>query len=126
MHERTTELLAELGWLRDLARRLAGEGEADDLVQDVACAALGGPGGPFARPRAWLATVLRNVAASGARARRARGLREAAAARPEATAGTDELVQRAERQRELVSAVLRLDPPYRDAVLQRFFDGLPP
>src|SRR6185436_16413552 len=117
---------AELGWLRDLAQQLAGQGEADDLVQDVAVAALAAPPGPFAQPRAWLAAVLRNVAASRARRRRARSQYEAAAARAEATAGTDELVQRAERQRELVDAVLRLDAPYRDAVLQRFFDGLPP
>jgi len=124
--DRTTEVLAELGWLRGLAQHLAGEGEADDLVQDVAVAALAAPPGPFAQPRAWLAAVLRNVAASRARRRRARSQYEAAAARAEATAGTDELVQRAERQRELVDAVLRLDAPYRDAVLQRFFDGLPP
>ena len=124
--DRTTEVLAELGWLRDLAQQLAGQGEADDLVQDVAVAALAAPPGPFARPRAWLATVLRNIAASGARKRRARSQHEAAAARAEGTAGTDELVQRAERQRELVDSVLRLDAPFRDVVLQRFFDGLPP
>src|SRR5262245_25868218 len=124
--DRTTELLADLGWLRELARRLVGEGEVDDVVQDVAVAALAAPPGPLARPRAWLATVLRNVAASGARRRRARSYHEAADARAEATVGTDELVQRAERQRELVDAVLRLAGPFRDAVLQRFFDGLPP
>src|SRR5262245_41047091 len=124
--DRTTELLADLGWLRELARRLVGEGEVDDVVQDVAVAALAAPPGPLARPRAWLATVLRNVAASGARRRRARSYHEAAAERAEATVGTDELVQRAERQRELVDAVLRLDAPFRDVVLQRFFDGLPP
>ena len=124
--DRTTEVLAELGWLRDLAQQLVGQGEADDLVQDVAVAALAAPPGPFARPRAWLATVLRNIAVSSARKRRARSKHEAEAARAEATAGTVELVQRAERQRELVDAVLRLDAPFRDVVLQRFFDGLPP
>ena len=87
--DRTTEVLAELGWLRDLAQQLAGQGEADDLVQDVAVAALAAPPGPFARPRAWLATVLRNIAASSARKRRARSQHEAAAARADATAGTD-------------------------------------
>ncbi|HLQ37002.1 MAG TPA: sigma-70 family RNA polymerase sigma factor, partial [Planctomycetota bacterium] len=121
-----TSLLAQLGWLRALASQLARDPHrADDATQDTWAAALAS-GGVVARPRAWLAAVLRNCLRQQARGERARAQRQQQAARPEGTAGAAELVQRAETQRELVAAVLRLPAVHRDTVLLRFFDDLPP
>lgn len=120
------DLLAELGWLQQLARELAADPElAADAVQDTCALALQ-HGGGVAHPRAWLATVLRNCLRLAARGQRASERRQNAAARPEATAATAELVQRAELQQRLIAAVMTLPAQHRDAVLLRFFDGLPP
>jgi len=123
---RTESLLADLQWLQALARELVRDPEvADDAVQDVCVAALR-HGGAVLHPRAWLATVLRNCLSLRSRGERRAGRRDAAIARGEATAGTGELVQRAELQQRLVGVVLQLPPQHRDVVLLRFFDGLPP
>lgn len=120
------ELLADLQWLRGLARELADDAaSADDAVQTATLQALT-TAAVVQRPRAWLATVLRNVLRHDRRRQRARWRREAAVARPEAVAGADELVARAELQQCLVGHVLALAEPYRTTVLLRFFDGLPP
>src|SRR5262245_4312067 len=123
---RTESLLADLQWLQALARALVRDPEvAADAVQEVCVAALR-HGGAVAHPRAWLATVLRNCLSLRSRGERRAAQRAAAAARGDATAGTAELVQRAELQQRLVGVVLQLPPPYRDVLLLRFFDGLPP
>ena len=60
---RAESLLADLQWLQSLARELVRDPEvAADAVQDTCVAALR-HGGSVAAPRAWLATVLRNVSA---------------------------------------------------------------
>ncbi|HVS09663.1 MAG TPA: RNA polymerase sigma factor, partial [Planctomycetota bacterium] len=119
-------LLANAGWMRRLARRLArDEGEAEDLVQETWLAALRrGPGEE--PPASWLAQVLRNLASKAERSRRHRRSREALAARPEKLASTAELYERARLQRELASAVLELGEPYASTILLRYFEGLPP
>ena len=54
-------LLADLGWLRTLARRLARDANAaEDLVQDACAIALRQPAPPL-QWRAWLTEVLRNL-----------------------------------------------------------------
>ncbi|MGE3172603.1 MAG: sigma-70 family RNA polymerase sigma factor [Planctomycetota bacterium] len=126
--DRTESLLADLRWLRALARELVRDPElADDAVQDACVAALRHDGA-IAHRRAWLATVLRNCLALRRRASARAERREAAAALgPEARiepAAT--LVERAELQQRLVAAVLALPAPQRDAVLMRFFDSMPP
>jgi RNA polymerase sigma-70 factor (ECF subfamily) len=124
--DRTATLLADLHWLHALARRLAADPDtAADAVQDTCALALQN-GAPLAHPRAWLGAVLRNCLRIGARSRRAAAAREANVARPDAAEPAADLVQRAELQRRLVGAVLQLPPPHRDALLLRFFDGLPP
>lgn len=121
------DLLEHSGWLRDLARRLVRDpNAADDLAQSTWLAALEHrPAGD--RPlRQWLATVLRNSARQEARGTARRRVREERVARPEAEPAADDRVLRAALQREIVDAVLRLDEPYRTAILMRFLEERSP
>ena len=107
--------------LRALARQLVGEERADDLVQDAWLRAVerGGDGTRWS----WLGRVLRNLAFDRRRTDAARAERERAVARPEA--GSDEGARFA-MHRELVAAIDRLEAPYRQAIVLRYFDALPP
>jgi RNA polymerase sigma factor (sigma-70 family) len=120
-------LLAHRAWVRALARRLADNAvDADDLEQDAWLAAA------RARPqdgvgiRAWFAKVMRNRAAERHRLAVRRTTRESAVARSEETSGGAALVVDAEAHARVVLAVLALDEPYRETVLLRFYEGLPP
>ncbi len=120
-------LLAESGWLRRLARRLARDPAlADDVVQDTWLAALERGSQPRdARGlRGWLATVARNLALRAGRREAARPGIERAAARREAVEGGQEAVERVQLQRLLADAILVLGEPYRSAVILRHLDGL--
>ena len=101
---RPTELLAELSWLRRLARRLVGEAQADDLAQDVATAALEAqpPRGPR---RPWLTGVAHRLAAMRRRDQGRRSRLERRTARSEAD---DSEAARVERVRV---AGLGAEPP---------------
>ena len=122
--------LASAGWVRRLALGLAGDvHEAEDLVQDALVVALErreerpAAEGAFG---AWFAGVLRHLAWKRRRAEGRRGRREALAARPEAQPGADALHERVSLHQELVDAVMRLDEPYRSALLLRYLDELSP
>jgi len=122
-----TALLEDLGWVRALARGLVrDEALAEDLVQEtwLEAAERKWPGGR--PPRAWLATVLRNLfrqeQRSGARRRRREGL----VAAEEALPSTAELVERMELQRQLAEEVLRLEEPLRSTLMLRYAKGLEP
>ncbi|TAH34651.1 MAG: sigma-70 family RNA polymerase sigma factor [Planctomycetota bacterium] len=123
-------LLAHAGWVRALARSLVrDEAAADDLSQDAYVAALGArPPEQQASLRSWLHRVLRNLAADHSRSERRREAREqrAAAERPAPSPAAADAFERAALQRRLVEEVWRLDPIYREVVLLRFFEGLPP
>lgn len=126
MPDPTHDLLAELGWLRTLARRLARDPElADDLVQDAWAVALAQTEPPRSW-RAWLATVLPNLLHGHRRRNAARQRRELASRPPAGEGDSAHLLQRAEAQQKLAAAVLTLAEPYRATVLLRFFEGLPP
>ncbi len=123
----TEELLAHVGWVRRVAAALARNAdEADELEQETWSAALAHLHAAPEDLRAWLAGVVRRVAALRRRSERRRSERELAAARAEALEDTHELVARARLQRELVDAVLELDQPYRDTLLLRYFDECSP
>jgi RNA polymerase sigma-70 factor (ECF subfamily) len=116
------QLLAELGWLRRLARALAeGADEADDLVQEVWFAAS-----QKATPRSlrgWLRTVLINHWRMRRRAAARRDLREH---RPEGTGpgvGADLLLERAQLERRLALAALALADPERQVILLSYYEG---
>src|SRR5262245_41183925 len=119
------ELLAQRAWMRRFAAALAGA-EGEDLVQDAWVRVLSSGTPALARPRAWLAHVLRNAARMGQRGTVRREQREVRAAREEALSSTDELVAQAELEQLAVRAVLTLSAPYREALLLRYWRGLEP
>ncbi len=113
----------ESSWARRLARRLAGEQRADDLVQDAWLASRKGTT-PTGSVHAWVAAVLRNLARQMRRTESRRTRREHGAARREALPSTGDLVERAELSRRLASAMRALSEPYRSTVLLRHEGGL--
>ncbi|HTE04740.1 MAG TPA: sigma-70 family RNA polymerase sigma factor, partial [Planctomycetota bacterium] len=122
------ELLAELGWVRALARSLVLDPDVtDDVLQQVCLLALqkvprGARTGP--RLRAWLAAVTRSLARRTQRSDLRRRRRELAAAQPEALPSTAELAAHREALQGLVAAVTTLQEPYFSAIMARYFEGL--
>lgn len=124
---RLESLLEHVDWARKLAGRLVADAaRADDVVQAALAAAVKSPPRDDANLRGWLGQVVRNVARGTGRDESRRALRERAASRPEAQSATDELVARAETTRDLAEHVLALDPIYREVVLLRWYENLPP
>jgi len=121
------ELLAHAAWMRALAKTLVlDEHLADDVVQAAWTAALVRPPRRGVPLRAWLATVVRNLALTGRRSAARRADREERGARSERVPSTAELSERAELQRLLVESVQGLPEPYREVVLLRFFEDMQP
>lgn len=113
--------------VRALARHLLGLPDgAEDVAQDALVASLGwtDPGDETLPAR--LAAHVRSLAGRWRRSNARRVRREAAAARPDRAPSADELCERAALQRTLVEAVLALEEPYRECVILRWFEGLPP
>jgi RNA polymerase sigma-70 factor (ECF subfamily) len=120
-------LLRHAGWMKSLARRLVADPSvAEDLVQDTWVAALQHPRSGSGSPKGWLAAVLRNFARQSRRRAEHRTQREERSARSEATPSAHDAVASAELQRSLVEAVLALEASYRDVIVWRFFEGVPP
>ena len=122
-------LLEHSQWIRGLARRLVVESDTDDLVQETWMAALAHPERRRGKKvRAWLGSVVRNLASDRHRSTRHRRDRETLAASDRAGDVTlptpEELVSRSEEQRAVVDAVLALAEPYRSTLLLRYFEGL--
>lgn len=118
------DLLAQAGWVRALARRLAQDAShADDLAQGTLTAALESrpPRGRSLRP--WLARVLANLLRKEYRGATRRESREREAARSIATPSADQLADQLEQQRVLAGLVADLCEPYRSVVLRRFYRG---
>ena len=119
-------LLQHRQWVRNLARTLVlDEARADDLEQQTWLAAIERP--PTGdTPKAWLGTVMRNLAARMRRGEYRVDRREGVAARPERLPATSDVVAQAELHKQVVQAVLDLDEPYRETVLLRHYEGLAP
>ncbi len=116
-------LLDEGAWVRALAQRLVGAGDADDVAQDTLIAALEhAPRDPLHR-RSWLARVTTNFARLKHRGDAHRTQREMRASHPEAQPSASETLERLEAQRALVDALRALDEPYRTTVMRRYFDN---
>ena len=122
-------LLAHKGWLTSLARELVGDRQrAEDLVQSTWVAALERPPRAADEPglRAWLARVARNLARGTHRGDARRAAREQRGARPEHEPSVTDALERFALQRAVVEAVMALEPPAREIVVLRYFEGLAP
>lgn len=115
------ELLAELGWLRRLARSLVGGVSAEeDLVQETWLAAARVQGG-VSRP--WLVGTLRRLAARWHRSESRQRRREGLVARSEAV-DTDSLLERNELLGLLLGEMRRIDEPFRTALILLYQEGM--
>jgi len=126
----TSKLMAEMGWVRELARSLVRDGSlAEDIAQDTYVIAAERQPDQTRPLRPWLARVVVNLVRTRRRgdARRAeRHLRaiDADAGRAAPSGPTPaELVERLELQRALADEVLALTEPYRSTVLLHFVEG---
>ena len=121
-------LLSHATSLRALARGLLGGDEhaAEDVVQETWIAALEQRPARDIPLGGWLKGVARHLALKRRREEGRRTDREWSAAREEPLAGVDSDLAQREVLRRLVDAVLGLDPMYRQVVLMRYFQDLPP
>lgn len=124
-------LLEHESFVRAVARGLLRDDHAaDDVTQDVILETLQNE--HASRPigvgglRNWLATVTRNAARDARRQTVRREAREARAARAESQESVAVAFERLSLQREVVSAILALDEPYRSVVLMRYYHDLEP
>jgi RNA polymerase sigma factor (sigma-70 family) len=121
--EDLTRLLSQAAWARRLARALVSAGDAEDLCQDAWLKAVQQPA--VGQPRAWLATVLRNLARNHRRGGARRRTRENETPAAEAVPTPEQSLGRMEIQRLLSDRVAALEEPFRQTLLLRFFDELP-
>jgi RNA polymerase sigma-70 factor (ECF subfamily) len=118
------ELLQHAAWTRHLARGLAGDAAADDVVQETWVAALRRPPDTRQPLRPWLRSVVRNKVFNRSRDQARRASREARAGAGEAPESAENLIGRLELHKILVEVVSELAEPYRQMVLLAYFDEL--
>ncbi|MCP3920156.1 MAG: sigma-70 family RNA polymerase sigma factor [bacterium] len=122
-------LLQHVSWIRELARSLVGDTlRAEDLVQDTLVAALEHPPSTDRPLRPWLGTVLRNFARKTARRRSASPVQGSELEQEDTSelAGPGELSEQLESERLMTEELARLDEPFRQVVLMRYYHALPP
>lgn len=119
-------VLRDLAWVKDLARRLLGDADlAADVAHDAWLIARTQPPAQLeGGVRAWLATVVHHGVQRLRRSERRRRARESAVAAAAATQSPADVVERGVLARELTTAVMELDEPFRSAILLRYLDGL--
>src|SRR5688572_799011 len=117
------ELLLHASWARALARRLvADEQRADDVVQQAWLAAVEKPPAPGPGLRAWFSRLIRNVAHNQRRSERRRDHHERRAASPQPSIrAADAIAGEFAAQRLLADALIRIDDPYRETLLRRWY-----
>jgi RNA polymerase sigma-70 factor (ECF subfamily) len=119
------QLMAEMGWVRRLARALVNDDAiADDVAQDAWLVAAEQRPSEDRPLRPWLARVVQNLARTRRRGEVRRGVREATVEDSRSVPTPVELVERVELQRAVAGEVLELAEPYRSTVLLRFVEGL--
>jgi RNA polymerase sigma-70 factor (ECF subfamily) len=121
------DLLRHDAFVRAVARGLLrDDAEADEVAQDAWLAALRRPPVVDRGLRGFFATIVRRIATNRGVSAARRAARETRAARRDLGASTADAVQRLETGRVVGAAVLALPAELRDAVLLRWFEGLPP
>lgn len=121
------ELQEHAGFLSRLARDLVGdEHRAADLTQDAWVAVLERRPQGVRSLRAWLATVVMNLARNARRGEQRRARREEASARPERTDPGQLALERLEIQRAVSELVLALPEGQRTVLYLRYYEGLTP
>jgi len=122
---RDEELLAEVSWLRQLARALArDEARAEDLCQETLLAALQARPQTRSGLRAWLGGTLRKLAAREHRGQSRRQRREERVARSESNERHAELFEQADLHAELLAQVRALPAHLAEVVLLHYLRGL--
>lgn len=117
------QLLADASWLRRLAERLAGDGEADDLVQETWIAAWQRQPDTERPLRPWLAKVMRDTFRMRRRAERRRQQRELSVDEAAPEVSPADLLEQVRLHKLLVELVLAMDEPFRSTLLLRFVEG---
>jgi RNA polymerase sigma-70 factor (ECF subfamily) len=121
------QLLEHERFVRSIARGLLrDEHAARDAVQDTWMRALLRGPRSVADVRAWLRRVTQNRARDLVRQETRRTAREQAVARREALEPVETTYERLAVQREVVSAILALEEPYRTVVILRYYHDLEP
>src|SRR5688572_2986972 len=111
-------LLAHRLWVRRLARRLVVDAAtADDIEQQTWLSAIVCPPRHASAPRAWLATIVRNLVRKLRRHEARRVRRESSAGSREPAPSTAEIVAEADAHRRVVVAVFALAEPFRTTIL---------
>ncbi|MEM8713285.1 MAG: RNA polymerase sigma factor, partial [Planctomycetota bacterium] len=124
---RVEALLAHTDWVQRLARRLVGDPhEADEIVQEAWVQALERPPEHDGNLRGWLARVVRRSIYRRRHAALVRSDHEADKGGPPPVRTPAALATEVAIQRELQGAVLALPEAYRDVLLLRYFEDLPP
>ena len=119
-------LMEHQGWALAVARRLVREeGEAEDLVQRTWMAALRRPPSSERGARAWIRTVILNLARERHRRNETRQRHEVASIPLDAHApDVFESASKAEIRALLGEYLMALSEPYRSTIVQRYYDGL--
>lgn len=120
-------LLAHADFVRSLAAALLADPHAgEDVAQETFIAALVRPPRHAGRLAGWLARTVHSLASNARRSEQRRRLREADVPPAEPAPSPADVLAREQVRRQVVDAVLALEPPYRDAVLLRYWEGLAP
>ncbi|HEY4058100.1 MAG TPA: sigma-70 family RNA polymerase sigma factor, partial [Kofleriaceae bacterium] len=118
------QLMAEMAWVRQLARALVKDATiADDVAQDAWLVANEKQPDADRPLRPWLARVVKNLIRTRRRGEARREQRDEAY-EDRTVATPEQLVQRVELQRAVADEVLALAEPYRSTVLLHFVEGL--
>lgn len=120
-------LVAQSGWLRQLVRRLIDDRDAaDDVCQTTLLQAWRHRPSTDRGLRPWLATVARRLTTRQQKREAIRPALEGRAAGRDTSPSTSDVVERMAWQQNVVSAVMRLEEPYRTTLLMRFWENAPP
>ncbi len=124
----TPQMLREHGaFVRNLAKRLVWDDHtADDVMQETWLRFLKKSPEKRNSLRPWLSTVALNVVRQKKRGEERKLRREQEVARPETHVPDLAKLDKEQLLRQVMDAVLDLKPPYREAILLRFYEDLPP